>query len=250
MLRDKIVFTVTGKLQELLLREDNLTLDKAVKICRAFEQSNRKKKEFRESTTLSSSSTSVNKITQNSETKTPGGKKGSQMNKTSHKGREKLKFNCKFCELDRLVNKGVLVPVTEATEWVSQMAVVCKPHGKLRICIDPHPLNAALKREHYRLPVLDDVLPKFKDAKIFSKLDVKEAYWHVRLDEASSKLTTMITPFGRYMWKRLPFGLKVSSEIFQRKIDEALGDLDGVFNIVDDVVIVVCGNSDGCPVWS
>ena len=71
-----------------------------------------------------------------------------------------------------------------------------------------------------------------------------EAYWHVRLDEASSKLTTMITPFDRYMWKRLLFGLKVSSEIFQRKIDEALGDLDGVFNIVDVVVIVGCGNSD------
>ena len=147
-------------------------------------------------------------------------------------------------ELDRLVNKGVLVPVTEPTEWVSQMAVVHKPNGKLRICIDPQPLNAALKREHYRLPVLDDVLPELKDAKIVSKLDVKETYWHVRLDEASSKLTTMITPFGRYMWKRLPFGLKVSSEIFQRKIDEALGDLDGVFNIVDDVVIVGCGNSD------
>ena len=92
--------------------------------------------------------------------------------------------------------------------------------------------------------MLDDVLPKLEDAKIFSKLDVKEAYWRVRLDEASSKLTTMITPFGRYMWKRLPFGLKVSSEIFQHKIDEALGDLDGVFNIVDDVVIVGCGNSD------
>ena len=52
-------------------------------------------------------------------------------------------------ELDRLVNKGVLVPVTEPTEWVSQMAVVHKPNGKLRICIDPQPLNAALKREHY-----------------------------------------------------------------------------------------------------
>ena len=97
MLRDKIVFTVTGKLQELLLSEDNLTLDKAVKICRAFERSNRQVKEFRESATLPSSCTSVSKITQNSETKTTGGKKGCQMNKTSHKGKEKLKFNCKFC---------------------------------------------------------------------------------------------------------------------------------------------------------
>jgi len=41
-----------------------------------------------------------------------------------------------------------------------------KPNGKLRICIDPQPLNAALKREHYRLPVLDDVISKLKDAKI------------------------------------------------------------------------------------
>ena len=147
-------------------------------------------------------------------------------------------------ELDRLFNKGVLVPVTEPTEWVSQMTVVHKPSGKLRICSDPQPLNAALKREHYRLPVLDDVLQKLKDVKIFSKPDVKEAYWHVRLDEASRKLTTMITPFGRYMCKRLPVGLKVSIEIFQREIDEALSDLDGVFNIVDDVVIVGCGNSD------
>ena len=63
------------------------------------------------------------------------------------------------------------------------MAVVHKPSGKLRVCIDPQPLNAALKRENYKLPVFDDVLSKLKDAKVFSKLDVREAYWHVRLDE-------------------------------------------------------------------
>ena len=141
-------------------------------------------------------------------------------------------------ELNRLVEKGVLVSVTEPTEWVSQMAIVHKPNGKLRICIDPQPLNAALKREHYRLPVLDDVPLKLKGAKVFSKLDVKEAYWHVHLDEASSKLATMIIPFGRYMWK-------VSSEIFQRKLDEAPGGLDGVLSIVDDVIIVGCGPTEG-----
>ncbi|XP_014675268.1 PREDICTED: uncharacterized protein K02A2.6-like [Priapulus caudatus] len=146
-------------------------------------------------------------------------------------------------ELNRLVDKGVLVPVTEPSEWVSQMAVVHKSNGKLRLCIDPQPLNTALKREHYRLSVLDDVLPKLKNARVFSKLDIQEAYWHVRLDDASSILTTMITPFGRYRWTRLPFGLKVSSEIFQRKLDEALGDLDGVFSIVDDIIIAGCGRS-------
>ena len=87
-------------------------------------------------------------------------------------------------ELDQLVEKGVLVLVTEPTERISQMAVVHKPSGKLGICIDPQPLNAALKREHYKLPVLDDVLPKLKDAKVFSKLDVREAHWHVRLTKS------------------------------------------------------------------
>ena len=99
--------------------------------------------------------------------------------------------------------------------WVGQMAVVKKSDGSLRICIDPQPLNDALQREHDRLPTLDDVLPNLNSAKVFSKLDVKQAYWHVRLDKESSLLTIMITPFGRYSWARLPFGLKVSSEIFQ-----------------------------------
>ena len=117
-------------------------------------------------------------------------------------------------ELDLLVGKGVLVPMTELTEWVSQLAVVHKPSGKLRIGIDPQPLNEALKHEHYRLPVLDDVLPKLRDAKVFSELDVREAYWHVKLDEESSKLTTIITPFGRYRWKRLPFGCYALRNVF------------------------------------
>ena len=120
--------------------------------------------------------------------------------------------------LDDLERRKVISPVDEPTEWVSQMAIVKKPNGDLRICIDPQPLNKALQREQYKLPVLDDILPELSEAKIFSKLDIKQAYWHVTLDEKSSKLTTMITPFGRYKWNRLPFGLKVSSEIFQKEL--------------------------------
>jgi len=59
----------------------------------------------------------------------------------------------------------------------------------------------------------------------------------------SSKLTTMITPFGRYRWARLPFGLKVSSEIFQRRLHEAIGDLPGVICVADDIVVTGCGDT-------
>ncbi|KAK3091320.1 hypothetical protein FSP39_018897 [Pinctada imbricata] len=159
--------------------------------------------------------------------------------KIPHALKDKVKV-----EIDTLVKRGILVPVTKPTKWVSQMAIVHKSNGKLRICIDPQALNSALQREHYNLPVFDDILPKLQNAKIFSKLDIKEAFWHVRLDESSSELTTMITPFGRYRWARLPFGLKVSSEIFQRKLNEALQDLEGTFPLVDDIIIAGCGDNE------
>ena len=143
-----------------------------------------------------------------------------------------------------LVDRKILIPVEKPTKWVSQMAAVRKPNGDIRICIDPQPLNVALQREHYRLPTFDDVLPKLLNAKVFSKVDVKEAFWHIKLDEYSSILTTMITPIGRFRWARLPFGLKVSSEIFQKRLHQALSDLDGVICVADDIVVFGSGNNE------
>ena len=107
-------------------------------------------------------------------------------------------------ELDNLVERGVITHINEPTDWVSQMAVVNKKNGSLRICIDPQSLNTALKREHYKRPTIDDILPELHNAKIFTKLDVKHGYWHVKLCDTSGKLTRVITPFGRYRWLRLP----------------------------------------------
>ena len=146
-------------------------------------------------------------------------------------------------ELNDLTAKGIISPINEPTDWVSQMAVVKKKNGSLRICIDPQPLNVALKREHFKLPVLDDILPDLRNAKIFTKLDVKHAFWHVKLDDESSKLTTMNTPFGRFRWNRLPFGLKVSSEIFQKRLSNALSGLNGTFAIADDIIVVGQGDT-------
>ena len=67
---------------------------------------------------------------------------------------------------------------------------------------------------------------------MFTKMDVKEAFWHVRLDEESSKLTTMITPFRRFGWSTLPFGLCVSSEIFAKKLNEFMKLSSSKFNPV------------------
>ena len=139
-------------------------------------------------------------------------------------------------ELQRLVNEAIIVPVDEPTDWVSQMSVAEKKSG-IRICIDPRPLNEVLKREHYKLPVLEDVLPELTSACKFSVCDLKSGYLHCELDYESSLLTSFATPIGRYRWLRLPFGLKVSSEIFQKRLHQALEGLVGVRCIADDVII-------------
>lgn len=75
---------------------------------------------------------------------------------------------------------------------------------------------------------------------VFSKFDIKEAYWHVRLDTQSNEYCTMITSFGRYRWA----GLQVSSETFQRKLNEALEGLDGIFPVADDIIIAGQGENN------
>ena len=100
-------------------------------------------------------------------------------------------------ELDRMIQKGVIVPVVEPTEWVSSMVVEHKPNGGIRICLDPTDLNRAIKREHYPSPHIDDLAHRLKGADMFTKLDAKDGYWNIKLSETSSYLTTFNTPWGR-----------------------------------------------------
>jgi hypothetical protein len=124
-------------------------------------------------------------------------------------------------ELSRMESLGILEPVEQPTEWVNAFVVVDKGHGKgLRICLDPRERNTAIKREHYYTRTINDISPKLNDATHFSVLDARSGYWMVPLDEQSSLLTTFSTPYGRYKFSRLPFGLVVSQDIFQRKMDE------------------------------
>ena len=119
-------------------------------------------------------------------------------------------------ELERLEKLGYIVPVVQPTEWVSSLVTVHKPNGKIRVCIDPLHLNKALKRGHYPLPQLDDVLPCMSQAKVFTKADCKEGFLQIELDDESSLLMTFQTPWGRYRWTRMPFGISPAPEIFQQ----------------------------------
>lgn len=94
--------------------------------------------------------------------------------------REKLK------ELESL---NIKAKVTEPTDLISSMVIVMK-NNKIRICLDPKNLNQALRRPHYQMPTIDDILPNLANAKVFSVLDTLNGFWQVKLDEVSSRLIT------------------------------------------------------------
>ena len=83
--------------------------------------------------------------------------------------------------------------------------LVSKP-GKLRICMAPRDLNRVIRREHYQMPTIEEIATRLSGARVFTVVDAKNGFWQVELDEESSRLTTFNTPFGRYRWKRMPFG--------------------------------------------
>ena len=146
-------------------------------------------------------------------------------------------------EIDRLVAQEILKPADTPADWVSSMVVVMKSNGKIRLCVDPKPLNQALKCNHYPLPVIDDLLPELSKAKIFSVVDAKNGFWHVQLDTDSSYLTTFGTPWGRYRWTRMSFGISPAPEEFQRRLDTALAGLEGVVPIFDDILVYGVGET-------
>ena len=140
-------------------------------------------------------------------------------------------------ELDKMEKQNVIKKVLEPTEWVSSLVYVTKKDGSIRVCLDPRYLNRALIRPTHKIPTQEELNHEFSGAKFFSKLDAKSGYWSVKLDQESQLLTTFQTPFGRYCFQRLPFGLSVSQDIFQKEMDRILEKCEGACGIADDVVV-------------
>lgn len=140
-------------------------------------------------------------------------------------------------ELEKMEKLAIIEKVQGPSDWVNQFVIVRKPDGSLRICIDPTHLNKSIKREHFKIPSFEELCSKMPGAKIFSTLDADKAFWQIQLSEKSSHLLTFNTPFGRYRYLRMPYGITSASEIFQSIFHMIFGDLEGVIIYVDDLMI-------------
>ena len=133
----------------------------------------------------------------------------------------------------------VIRSVTELADCCTAMVPVIKKTGAVRVRVDLKQLNAAVRREHHMLPSLSDIAPKHAESKVFSTLDAARGSWQIQIDEDSQLLTTVIRPFGRYAFCRLPFGISSVPEIFQCKTSTLLEGLDGVEVIITYWFMVV-----------
>jgi len=146
--------------------------------------------------------------------------------------------------MQTLTENGIIADVDEPTDWVHNIVVIEKKNKQLRICLDPKPLNAVILREHYLIPTPADVQAKLSNNTLFTVIDMKDAYWHVKLTDESSFLTTFHTPWGRKRFLRMPFGLSSASEIMQKRNEDTFGDIKGVHVIADDLIIAAENEQD------
>ena len=141
-------------------------------------------------------------------------------------------------ELERMETMGVISKVDKPTHWCAGIVVVPMKSGDVRICVDLKPLNESILTEVHPIPTVDETLGKLAGATVFSKLDANSWFWQIPLSEASRLLTTFITPFGRYCFNKLRFGISSARELFQKRMGKLLQGLEGVMCHMDNVLIV------------
>ena len=140
-------------------------------------------------------------------------------------------------ELKRLEDLDVIEKTTGPQEWVSNVVATPKSNGDIRLCLDARVINSAIKRETFPIPTVDSIIDDMSGSTIFSKIDLKEAYTQVELDEESRSITNFHTENGIYRYKRLCYGLNNSFEKFQKGIAMHLDNMPNVKFISDDIIV-------------
>ena len=137
-----------------------------------------------------------------------------------------------------LVDLGILTKIEpgEPTTWSSALHLAPKDGNDLRVCSDFCPLNDLTTLDHYPLPSLRAFSSQLQGAKVFSKIDLRRAFYHVPLDLESSMKTVTLTPWGAFRYNRLAMGLRNAPQSFQKLMDHITAGMSGVFVYMDDIM--------------
>ncbi|UYV70739.1 K02A2.6-like, partial [Cordylochernes scorpioides] len=140
-------------------------------------------------------------------------------------------------EIDGMVNEGILQPI-EYANWAAPIVPVLKKDGSLRICGDFRcTANKAIELDKYPLPSIDEIFSKLSGNTVFSSLDLSRAYLQVRLSEEAKRVVNINTTKGLFAFKRLPYGVAVAPNKFQREMDNLFADMSEVACYIDDILV-------------
>ncbi|CAL3966035.1 unnamed protein product [Diplocarpon coronariae] len=121
---------------------------------------------------------------------------------------------------------------------------VRKADGSLRLCVDYRKLNALTKKDPYPIPLIDEMMARISKARVFTKIDIQQAFHRIRMSADAEDLTTFRTRYGTYKYKVLPFGLTNGPATFQRFINDILLEhLDDFCSAYLDDILIYSENS-------
>ncbi|NJO52629.1 MAG: hypothetical protein HC840_28105, partial [Leptolyngbyaceae cyanobacterium RM2_2_4] len=140
-------------------------------------------------------------------------------------------------EVERLCEIGVLKKVNRS-EWAAPTFIIPKKDGTVRFISDFRELNKRIKRKPYPIPKIQDMMLKLEGFRYATSLDLNMGYYHIELSPASKQLCTIVLPFGKYEYQRLPMGLANSPDIFQERISSIMYDLEYTRQYIDDLLCI------------
>ena len=126
-------------------------------------------------------------------------------------------------EIKEMLKHKIIEP--SKSEWASPVILVSKKDGTKRLCVDFRRLNSVTEADPYPIPQVDELIDRLGNAKFITTLDLTKGYWQVPLAPESRAKTAFVTPFGKYQFLTMPFGLMGAPSTFQRMMDDLLRDL-------------------------
>jgi hypothetical protein len=130
------------------------------------------------------------------------------------------------------------------SEWAAPTFIIPKKNGTVIFISDFRRLNEELKRKPYPIPKIAQMLQELENFAYATSLDLNMGYYTMKHIPDSQKLFTIVTPFGKYQYFRLPMGISCSPDIFQEKMSDLMQYLDFVRTYFDDLLVISSGNLD------
>ena len=125
-----------------------------------------------------------------------------------------------------------------SSQWAAPAFTIPKKDGSLRFLTDFCQLNKRMIRKPYPLPKISEVLQELEGLSYATALDLKMGYYTLRLDPDAQKVCTLITPWGKYKYLRLPMGVMCAPDIFQNRTSDLMAHLQFVKVYIDDLLVI------------